>query len=224
MRIWRRRSPKSDTSPTSCTVSRTCLISLSAICVISVGDRPENTTSVRIGAESGSLLLTTGGFVSRGNRTVATLSRTSWVAASMSRSSVNVMVQFAEPWLELQRSSSMPLIVLTAASIGLVIVVSISSALAPDRPARTLTVGLSVRGIRSRPSSPYENHPSTTSATLIMTAKTGRLTLTSASFTECLLAARRRHPAGRALRRCPRRPPRTGAAVALRPHPLRCRG
>jgi hypothetical protein len=47
----------------------------------------------------------------------------------------------ALPWLELQRSSSMPLIVLTADSIGLVIDVSISSALAPDRLAPTVTVG-----------------------------------------------------------------------------------
>jgi hypothetical protein len=56
--------------------------------------------------------------VSRGKRTVATLSRTSCVAASMSRSSTNVMVQLPLPWLELQRSSSMPLMVLTAASIA----------------------------------------------------------------------------------------------------------
>ncbi len=55
----------------------------------------------------------------------------------MSRSSTNVIVQRAEPWLELQRSSSMPLIVLTAASIGLVTDVSISSALAPGSAAPT---------------------------------------------------------------------------------------
>ena len=91
---------------------------MSAIWVISFGERFEKTTSVRIGAASGSILLTTGGSVSRGNRTVATLSRTSCVAASISRSSTKVMVQLPLPWLELQRSSSMPLMVLTAASIG----------------------------------------------------------------------------------------------------------
>jgi hypothetical protein len=71
----------------------------------------------------------------------ATLSRTSCVAASISRSSTNVIVQRAYPWLELHRSSSMPLIVLTADSIGLVTVVSISSALAPGRDAPSVTVG-----------------------------------------------------------------------------------
>ena len=67
------------------------------------------------------------------------------------------MVQLPLPWLELQRSSSMPLMVLTAASIGLVIVVSISSALAPwqagpdvDRrrigPRHQVEAELAVRG------------------------------------------------------------------------------
>ena len=122
------------------------------------------------------------------------------------------MVQFPLPWLELQRSSSMPLMVLTAASIGLVIVVSISSALAPWRPALTLTVGESVRGIRSRPSPPYDDHPSTMSAMLIMTAKTGRRTLTSASFNSSLLAGR----GGRGYRR-----PRAFRRRSLRLRPPR---
>jgi hypothetical protein len=52
-----------------------------------------------------------------------------------------VIEQRENPWLELQRSSSMPLMVLTAASIGLVMVVSISSALAPDNVVPTETVG-----------------------------------------------------------------------------------
>ncbi len=117
------------------------MICLSAICVSSFGDRFAKTTIVRIGDESGSILVTDGGSVSRGNRTVATLSRTSCVAASISRSRTNVTEQRALPWLELQRSSSMPLMVLTAASIGLVTVVSISSALAPGSDAPTVTVG-----------------------------------------------------------------------------------
>src|SRR5215470_2428507 len=73
----------------------------------------------------------------------------------------------------------MPLIVLTASSTRLVIWVSISSALAPGRLTLTVTTGASVFGIRSRPSSRYENAPSTRSAAVIMIAKTGRLTLTS---------------------------------------------
>ena len=100
-------------------------------------------TRVRIGEESGSIFVTVAGCVSRGNWRwmPATLSRTSCVAASISRSSTNVIEQRANPWLELQRSSSMPLMVLTADSIGFVIEVSISSALAPDRLAPTETVG-----------------------------------------------------------------------------------
>ena len=46
----------------------------------------------------------------------------------------------------------MPLMVLTASSMRLVMVVSISSALAPGRFACTETTGASVFGIRSRPS------------------------------------------------------------------------
>ncbi len=109
----------------------------------SLRERGAEMTSVRMGEESGSIFVMRGGSVSRGNCpwTPATLSRTSWVAASMSRSRLNEIVQRAEPWLELQRSSSMPLIVLTADSIALVTDVSISSALAPGRPADTVTVG-----------------------------------------------------------------------------------
>jgi hypothetical protein len=141
MRISRRRSPIRLTSPTSWTVSSTCLICLSAICVSSFGDRFAKTAIVRTGDASGSILVTTGGSVSRGNRSAATLSRTSCVAASISRSRTNVIVQREFPWLELHRSSSMPLIVLTAASTGLVIDVSISSALAPASEVLTLMVG-----------------------------------------------------------------------------------
>ncbi len=44
-------------------------------------------------------------------------SRTSCAATSGSLSSVNVMMTSETPWLEVERSSSMPLIVLTAPSI-----------------------------------------------------------------------------------------------------------
>ena len=119
------------------------MICLSAISEISLGVRRPEITSVRMGDESGSIFVTTAGCVSRGNWPwmPATLSRTSCVAASISRSSTNVTEQRALPWLELQRSSSMPLIVLTADSMGLVIDVSTSSALAPDRLTPIVTVG-----------------------------------------------------------------------------------
>ena len=51
------------------------------------------------------------------------------------------MVTRELPWSEEARSSSMPLIVLTASSMRLVIWVSISSALAPGRLACTETTG-----------------------------------------------------------------------------------
>src|SRR5712691_208848 len=90
----------------------------------------------------------------------------------------------------------MPLMVLTASSILLVIWVSISSALAPGNCTCTLTFGESVLGIKSRPRSLYENAPSTMSAAVIMMAKTGRLTLTSASFIELLLHDDHGRPGG----------------------------
>src|SRR4051812_48656069 len=84
----------------------------------------------------------------------------------------------------------MPLIVLTASSMRLVIVVSISSALAPGRLACTDTTGASVFGIRSSPSDSYDTAPSTMSAAVIMIAKTGRLTLISAMFMDILRGGR----------------------------------
>src|SRR5262245_22648963 len=87
----------------------------------------------------------------------------------------------------------MPLIVLTASSMRLVICVSISSALAPGRLACTETTGASVFGIRSSPRPSYDTPPSTMSASVIMMAKTGRLTLTSASVIAGLLLGDRRH-------------------------------
>ena len=53
---------------------------------------------------------------------------------------------------EVERSSSMPLIVLTASSILSVISVSISSGAAPGRRVVTTTVGKSTFGKRSTPS------------------------------------------------------------------------
>ena len=100
--ISRRRSPMKLTSPTSLTVSSTCLIFLSEISVISFGERSPETTIVRMGAASGSVFWMTGGKVSRGNfaTMVATLSRTSWTAISMSRSRMKVTKTIEKPWLE----------------------------------------------------------------------------------------------------------------------------
>ena len=74
---------------------------------------------VRTGAKSLSNLATTGGRTSRGSRvsTVATRSRTSWVAASMSRSSVERGDDDRAAGAETERSSSRPSTVLTTSSI-----------------------------------------------------------------------------------------------------------
>ena len=191
--ISRFRSPLYPTEPTSLTVSRSCFTRFSVISVISLGARGPYTANPKIGCASGSIFVICSGRVSRGNwlTICASLSRTSWVAASMSRSRVKVIVTREFPWSDDARSSSMPLIVLTASSMRFVIVVSISSALAPGRFAWTDTIGASVFGIRSRPSDSYDTAPSTMSAAVIMIAKTGRRTLTSASFIRVRLCGRR---------------------------------
>ena len=204
--ISRLRSPIRLTDPTSFTVSSACFTFLSAISVSSFRSRGLYTAKLRIGAASGSIFWMFSGRVSRGNwlTTPASLSRTSWTAVSMSRSSVNVIVTRALPWSDDARSSSMPLIVLTASSMRLVICVSISSALAPGSIALTFTTGLSVFGIRSRPRDVYDTAPSTMSAAVIMMAKTGRLTLTSDRIIDALL----HHVPGLCRDRgVPRRPP-----------------
>ena len=62
---------------------------------------------------------------------VATFSRTSCAAASMSRSRMNETKIWLWPSIVVERSSSMPLMVLTTSSIRLVIWLSTSSGLAP---------------------------------------------------------------------------------------------
>ncbi len=180
--------------PTSFTVSSSCLTRFSAISVSSFGARGPMTAKPKIGCASGSILVICRGRVSRGNwlTICASLSRTSCVAASMSRSSVKVIVTRELPWSEEARSSSMPLMVLTASSMRFVICVSISSALAPGRFACTETTAASVFGIKSRPRELYDTAPSTMSAAVIMTANTGRWTLTSAIFIAGLLYDRSR--------------------------------
>src|SRR5262245_24743946 len=151
--------------------------------------------SIRIGAASGSAFVTCGGMVSSGTRPVngATLSRTSWMATLMSFSRLKVMVVFELPWPEFVRNSSIPSMLLMVSSIGLVIWVSTSSGLAPFNRTMMLTVGDSVRGIKSTPRSRYEKTPSTTRATDIMMANTGRRIHTSAIFTDYFLLAVRRY-------------------------------
>ena len=87
------------------------------------------------------------------------------------------------PSTDEERSSSMPLMVLTAPSMLLVISVSICSGEAPGLVDRApTTVGTSMFGQRSTPSVMNENPPTTVSDRMSIVAKTGRRTQISASF------------------------------------------
>ena len=86
------------------------------------------------------------------------------------------------PSTDVERNSSMPLIVLTAASTLSVTSVSISRGLAPWLTTVTVIVGKSIFGNRSTPSVENENTPTTVSDRINIVANTGRRTQISASF------------------------------------------
>src|ERR1044071_5967991 len=85
------------------------------------------------------------------------------------------------PSIDVERSSSIPLIVLTASSILSVISVSISCGDDPGLVTVTVIVGKSTFGKRSTPILKNENAPITTNDITIIVAKTGRLTHISAN-------------------------------------------
>ncbi len=110
-----------------------------------------------------------------------TLSRTSCAATSTSFSSTKEMITIDTPSDEVERNSSMPLIVLTASSILSVISVSTCSGAAPGSRVVTRMVGKSTLGNRSTPSRVKANAPMTVSDRIRTDAKTGRRTQISAS-------------------------------------------
>ncbi len=110
-----------------------------------------------------------------------TLSRTSWAATLLSLSSRNPTKMIETPSDETDRSSSMPLMVLTASSILSEISVSICSGDAPGWTVVTTTVGKSTFGKRSTPRRVKENAPTTVSDRMRTVAKTGRRTEIAAS-------------------------------------------
>ncbi len=114
-------------------------------------ERSDSTVTNRTGAASGSSLLTTGDSVPSGRScsTVARWSRTSCAAMSTFLSSRNVTKTCDTPSVEIERSSSMPLMVLTASSILSVSSVSISSGAAPGSVVMIETIGRSTLGKRS---------------------------------------------------------------------------
>src|SRR5687767_11107696 len=141
------------------------------------------TASVITGAESGSNFSTVGCSMLRGRSgsTRFTRSRTSCDATSTFFSSRNEMMTVETPSDDVERSSSIPLIVLTASSILSEISVSTSSGAAPGSLVVTTTVGKSTFGNRSRPRRVKENAPITVRARMRTLAKTGRLTEIAAS-------------------------------------------
>ena len=91
------------------------------------------------------------------------------------------MMTCETPSDEFERSSSIPLIVLTASSILSVTSVSTSSGAAPGSLVTTTTVGKSTFGNRSSPSFVKANAPTTVSERVMTVAKTGRRTEIEAS-------------------------------------------
>src|SRR5579884_2179472 len=181
MLMARLRPPDKNTEPTPETVCSGSWIWCLAISVTSRTSRLPEITMVMIGEASRSNLLTTGGSMPCGKfLTMAdTLSRTSWAATSPFFSNKNWTITVLTPSRVVERSSSMPETELTASSIGLVTVVSSSSALAPGRLAVTDTTGKSTLGNRSTPSLKYDTNPSTTGADTSTQVKIGRRMQTS---------------------------------------------
>ena len=146
--------PTTCTSPTPLTDSMASRTSRSAISKSSRGVWVPASTTLSTGDESVSSFLINGGLASRGSRliTVATASRTSCAAMSMSRFRVNVMVRIEVLSVEVARMLSIPSTVATASSRRRVMVLSISSGEAPSSMVRTVMIGRSTLGKRSTPS------------------------------------------------------------------------
>src|SRR5262245_31865581 len=100
---------------------------------------------------------------------------------SASFSSRKLMTTCDTPSDELDRSSSMPLMVFTPSSILSVISVSTSSGAAPGRRVVTMTVGKSTFGKRSSPRRVKAKAPTTVRDRMMTVANTGRRTERAAS-------------------------------------------
>ena len=160
------------------------LICLSAMSVTSRKLRGAETAMRKTGVASVSSFCTTGtSAVSGRSLTIrSTLLRTSDAATSAFFSSTKLTKTCETPSTEVERSSSMPLMVLTAPSILSVISVSISCGDAPGLTTVIVIVGRSIFGNRSTPRDLKEKRPTTVMLRMSMVANTGRRTQISASF------------------------------------------
>ncbi len=134
-------------------------------------------------SELASLLVTTGGesmSCGRPRAAPATLSRTSFAAASRFASRLNSTVMLLVPWLldeEMLRTPEMPLI---AFSSGSVIWDSMTSAFAPAYEVRTVMIGGSMAGYSRTPRKWKLIAPNRRIAIDMTIARTGRRMLTAA--------------------------------------------
>ena len=149
--ICRLRPPTIDTCPTPETFSSAWRISWSAYSVTSRMGRVDCKARKSTGAASGSSLLISGLLVPSGRslRIAETCSRTSCAATLTSLSSLKLTTTCETPSVEIERSSSMPLMVLIASSILSESSVATSSGAAPGSSVMTLTTGRSTLGNRS---------------------------------------------------------------------------
>ena len=147
-----------------------------AISVTSCKSRLPDTPSVMIGAASRSNLLTRGVSIPSGRIRLIDeiLSRASCAPTSPFFSKMKRTTTVQLPSRVVERNSSIPEIVLSASSIGLVTELSISSALAPGNAAEIEITGKSTLGNRSTLSSKYETIPKTTGTNTRTQVNTGR--------------------------------------------------
>ena len=179
----RLRPPSTITCPTPVTLSSWRRTTLSANSVISRTGLLAMSAMLSTGAESGSMRSMRGWRIvfGRRGRTLLILSRTSCAATSAGLSSRNRTMTIEMPSDDVDRSSSMPLMVLTDSSIKSVTSVSICSGAAPGCIVVTMTIGKSALGIRSTPSCVKEKAPITVRERMSTAAKTGRRTQRAAS-------------------------------------------
>ncbi len=154
--IWRLRPPIRRTWPTPLTDSSRSRTVVSATSVTSRTGACARTATSSTGAASGSTLPTCGVSASSGRSasTESMRSRTSWAATSPSFSRTNITCTSDMPSLETEVSVSMPLTVLTAASILSVTSLSTSSGAAPGSSVVMRTIGKSTSGNLSTPRRP----------------------------------------------------------------------
>ena len=176
--------PPSRTRPTPSSRSSCGFSSRSAYTDSSIWSRNSEFTLIHItGSSSGLTFSMIGSSIcsdpGSSPRMELTLSRTSCVATSMSRSRVNSAMIWAPPEPLMDSSRLMPWMVLTFSSIGSVTSFSTTSGLAPGNGTWMFTTGGSTSGSCRTGNRFTEITPNTTSAPISITAITGRSMLVS---------------------------------------------